>query len=321
MDWTLDRLKAYFAAAKTGELGAAKTPIHAVAWSPDGLKLASASADHSIRIWPAESITTDATAPFELKGHSGAVEKIAWTQDQQLVSISTDRTVRLLDTTTGEILWSWSTPNFTAINLAIDPSGSLLALGGKDDTVKILHMATAKELLSHKYDFEVNQMSWNQEGRLLFLTTGNGTIVSLPISADSTSLDMEAFSHTLHGHTSNCFCISASGRFMAVGAADALVSLWDLDQMASVGSVGRLEWPIRAVALSHCGRLVAASSEDPFIDIAEVETGQQIARIPVRGPVHSLAWHPSKWLLAYAANEKDSRSSNRSESLIRFYNV
>ena len=36
----------------------------------------------------------------------------------------------------------------------------------------------------------------------------------------------------------------------------------------------RLEWPVRAVSFSYDGKLLASASEDLFIDIADVETGE-----------------------------------------------
>lgn len=36
----------------------------------------------------------------------------------------------------------------------------------------------------------------------------------------------------------------------------------------------RLDWPARTLSFSHDGKMLASASEDHFIDIAEVETGQ-----------------------------------------------
>lgn len=35
----------------------------------------------------------------------------------------------------------------------------------------------------------------------------------------------------------------------------------------------RLDWPVRTLSFSHDGKMLASASEDHFIDIAEVETG------------------------------------------------
>jgi WD40 repeat protein len=36
----------------------------------------------------------------------------------------------------------------------------------------------------------------------------------------------------------------------------------------------RLDWPVRTLSFSHDGKMLASASEDHFIDIAEVETGE-----------------------------------------------
>lgn len=52
----------------------------------------------------------------------------------------------------------------------------------------------------------------------------------------------------------------------------------------------RLEWPVRTLSFSHDGKLLASGSEDQTIDIAYVETGEQVAHISVAYPTFTLAW-------------------------------
>ncbi len=73
-----------------------------------------------------------------------------------------------------------------------------------------------------------------------------------------------------------------------------------------------LSFPARSIGFSHDGEFLAAGGEDPFISInatnttgGEKEDGDQVHKIQL-GPstmINTLAWHPSKYVLAYAGDE------------------
>jgi WD40 repeat protein len=107
---------------------------------------------------------------------------------------------------------------------------------------------------------QVNEISWNDDGTLFFLTTGAGNIEV------SRYPDLKT-TRSLRAHTANVYCIAFSGNYMACGSADALVSLWTLDELVCVRSFSLLELPVRTLSFSHCGTYLAAGSEDSLIDI------------------------------------------------------
>ena len=71
-----------------------------MAFSPDGHRLATASADNTVRLWDATPANPSAQP---LTGHTGAVNSVAFSPDgHRLATAGDDSTVRLWDADTGQ---------------------------------------------------------------------------------------------------------------------------------------------------------------------------------------------------------------------------
>lgn len=147
---------------------------------------------------------------------------------------------------------------------------------------------------------QVNEISWNKRSDLFFLTNGQGCVVILSYP------DLEQ-QHIVKAHPGTCICIDfdPKGKYFAVGSADALVSLWDVENLACIRTFSRLDWPVRTISFSHDGKLLASASEDLLVDIGVVSTGEKVRHIPVEAATFTVAWHPSQYLLAYACDDKE----------------
>ncbi|TMS17593.1 THO complex subunit 3 [Larimichthys crocea] len=60
--------------------------------------------------------------------------------------------------------------------------------------------------------------------------------------------------------------------------------------------------------------MLASASEDHFIDIAEVETGEKLWEVQCDSPTFTVAWHPKRPLLAYACDDKEGKYDNNREA-------
>ncbi len=56
-------------------------------------------------------------------------------------------------------------------------------------------------------------------------------------------------------------------RYLSVGSGDALVSLWDSQELICIRTFGRLESAIRTISFTHDNQYIATGSEDLIIDI------------------------------------------------------
>jgi len=113
--------------------------ILAVAFSPDGTRLASGSTDTTVRLWD----TTGDRDPMTLQKHTGPTNVLAFSPDgKMLASGSTDKTVQLWDTTTGEPR-ATLTGHLNGITaLAFSPDGRTLVSGSTDGALRFWQTAT-----------------------------------------------------------------------------------------------------------------------------------------------------------------------------------
>jgi len=294
-----------------------KKKVHSLAWNCSGEKLASGSVDQSVRVWAIDP--SGRSTGTELKGHQDSVDQLRWDpkQPEVLGTASGDKTVRIWDTRSGKCANAIETKGEN-INIRWSPDGQHIAVGDKDDNISIIETRKSKPLKNIKFAFEVNEMAWDLSGKQFFLTTGGGTVEVFGYEQMLKPGPAES-ARTLHAHTANCYFIefSPSGEYFAVGGADALVSLWHLQELVCMRTFGRLEWPVRTVSFSHDSAFIASGSEDPQVDIADVETSRQVHSIPCSAPMNSVSWHPTRHLLAYAGDDKNK--SGQDEGSLRVF--
>ncbi|KAM8847758.1 THO complex subunit 3-like isoform 1-T1 [Synchiropus picturatus] len=253
---------------KIREMSAHTARVHSVAWSCDGERLASGSVDQTAGVFMLEKdrLVTE----HYYRGHSDSVDQLCWhpTNPDLFVTASLDKSIRIWDVRTTKCIAAVNTKGEN-INICWSPDGQTIAVGNKDDVVSFVDTKTHRFRAEKQFKFEVNEISWNNDNDMFFLTNGNGCINLLSYP------DLKPI-QSIKAHPSNCICIKfdPTGKYFATGSTDALVSLWDVDELVCVRCFSRLEWPVRTLSFSHDGKMLASASEDHFIDIADIETGE-----------------------------------------------
>jgi WD40 repeat protein len=115
--------------------------VQSVAFSPDGSKLASASADRAVRLWNVGTGQVEQT----LEGHSGWVQSVAFSPDgSKLASASRDRTVRLWNVGTGQVEQTLEGHSGWVLSVAFSPDGSKLASASRDRAMRLWNVGTGQ---------------------------------------------------------------------------------------------------------------------------------------------------------------------------------
>jgi WD40 repeat protein/serine/threonine protein kinase len=240
-----------------------------VAYSLDGMRLASASADHCVKIWD----TVTGRELLTLAGHTQSVSGVAFSPGrQQLASASVDNTVKVWDAETGETLFTLEGRHGPALGMTFSPDGQKLACGGNDGTVTLWDITTRLESSTLKgHQGPVSTVAFSSDGKRL---ASGGYDHSIRISDVATGRTLQ----TMNAHNQIVFSVAFSpdGQRLASASYDEFLTVWDTVTGHELLTLKGHTHPVLSVAFSPDGRRLVSAGVDQTIRLWDAATGRPL---------------------------------------------
>jgi WD40 repeat protein len=156
-----------------------QSPVHTIAWSPDGKRIASGGEDKAVHIWeptkePAKrgflgtltQMLSSDRKPARLHGYQGRINALAWSPDGRRVAAATSTYQSIVWEVSTTIIVASQTTNSAGVNtIAWSPDGKLLASGGNDKAVQIWNPATKHMTFPYRgHTGYVLALAWSPDG-------------------------------------------------------------------------------------------------------------------------------------------------------------
>lgn len=282
-------------------LAAHSMSVNTCAFSPDGRRLVSASADDTLKIWDAQT----GEELLTLAGHSDCLTACAYSPNGlQIVSGSLDRSVRIWEAETGAELASLVGHSGSVEACMYSPDGKRIVSASRDKTLKIwdaqqFHLI--RTLTGHKCG--VFNCAYSPDGQRIISIASEYTFSQSDRAGkiwDAKS-GAELASFQLPPHLDISFAYSPDGKTFAISSKEQL-QVWDASSLKQMYTFTDRDW-VGDCVYSPDSRYIVWTNLTGVIRLWDITTQMVVHEFMHTMYVHRCAFAPDGDRLASPASD------------------
>jgi WD40 repeat protein len=248
------------------------------AFSPDGSRVVTASADGTLKLWDPR-LAAPACSPV---GHTGGVNACAFSQDgSRLVSGGADGTVKVWDAEKMAVLRTLThhlddVYHHTVSGCAFSPDGSLIVSAGSDGTLRLWDANDGSEIvaLRHPYPLgggsgakhDVAKCGFSPDGLRIVACSDDATLSVWDVRTGERVHDMRGHD----GAVTDC-AFSSDGHWIASASADRTLMLWDARTGAPARTLVGHTAAVQSCAFSPDGHWLVSAGADRTLKLWDAD--------------------------------------------------
>lgn len=232
--------------------------VEAVAFSPDGTRIATGSLDCTVRMWDAATCLPLGTD----RRHEGTVFAVAFSPDGELIATGgNDKTVRLWEALSGKALGVLH--HASSVNaLAFSADGSQLATGS-DDTATLWDIPSRQpigELKGHKGP--VFAVAFSPKGSQLVTGAGDGSARIWETKSREMRVELKG-----HSASVRAVAFNSDGTKVATASLDSTGRVWDSTSGTCLAILAGHTRGVRTIGFSPDNTRLFSASDDKTVRI------------------------------------------------------